>query len=518
MSSIQSSLSLVLGAGLSRGLVDSHVRFASSVLSELSRSGALNCSFEEALGMFDFTSVSITSKRSVAAKAKRAKELESRPKVSKLQRTKKPSTVVPFCGKIVGDWCCAVRFNHGLHTQCTNGKVGELDYCKTCSKQADNFSQERETPEGKRPQPPYGDIRDRVKLGLDYVDPKGKRTVPFANVAKKLNIDVEKAKAAAALLGWEISPEQLVERKVTRGRPKSSAVSDTDSEASTTKSKKRGRPKKIKKQKANTQDDLIAKLVAEAGEELLGEASATEVSSVDGSESDSSTASTKSKAELKAEKKTAKLAKKEAAKAAKLAEKEAKLAEKEAAKATQLAEKEAAKATQLAEKEAAKATQLAEKEAAKAAKFAEKEAAKAAKFAEKEAAKAAKVAEKEAAKAAKVAEKEAVKVAKVAKKEAAKAAKAAEKEAKELAEAKVEAEKAAPELDTVSVESEADSSDDEEEEVTLDTIEVDGVTYLYDPDGTYAGINNLLLTEEGTPVGIYDNENDKVIVQEFDNE
>ena len=496
MSSIQSSLSLVLGAGLSRGLVDSHVRFASSVLSELSRSGALNCSFEEALGMFDFTSVSITSKRSVAAKAKRAKELEGRPKVSKLQRTKKPSTVVPFCGKIVGDWCCAVRFNHGLHTQCTNGKVGELDYCKTCSKQADNFSQERETPEGKRPQPPYGDIRDRVKLGLDYVDPKGKRTVPFANVAKKLNIDVEKAKAAAALLGWEISPEQLVERKVTRGRPKSSAVSDTDSEASTTKSKKRGRPKKIKKQKANTQDDLIAKLVAEAGEELLGEASATEVSSVDGSESDSSTASTKSKAELKAEKKTAKLAKKEAAKAAKLAEKEAKLAE----------------------KEAAKATQLAEKEAAKAAKFAEKEAAKAAKFAEKEAAKAAKVAEKEAAKAAKVAEKEAVKVAKVAKKEAAKAAKAAEKEAKELAEAKVEAEKAAPELDTVSVESEADSSDDEEEEVTLDTIEVDGVTYLYDPDGTYAGINNLLLTEEGTPVGIYDNENDKVIVQEFDNE
>ena len=114
MSSIQStesSVSLVLGAGLSRGLVDSHVRFASTVLSELSRSGALNCSFEEALGMFDFTSVSITSKRSVAAKAKRAKELESRPKVSKLQRTKKPSAVVPFCGKIVGDWCCAVRFN-----------------------------------------------------------------------------------------------------------------------------------------------------------------------------------------------------------------------------------------------------------------------------------------------------------------------------------------------------------------------------------------------------------------------
>ena len=510
MSSIQSkesSVSLVLGAGLSRGLVDSHVRFASTVLSELSRSGALNCSFEEALSMFDFTSVSITSKRSVAAKAKRAKELESRPKVSKLQRTKKPSAVVPFCGKIVGDWCCAVRFNHGLHTQCTNGKVGEGDYCKTCSKQADNFSQERETPEGKRPQPPYGDIRDRVNFGLDYVDPKGKRTVPFANVAKKLNLNVEKAKAAAAVLGWEISAEQLVERKVTRGRPKSSAVSDTDSEASTTKSKKRGRPKKLKKKKVSTQDDLIAKLVAEAGEELLGETSATEVSSVDGSESDSSTASTKSKAELKAEKKAAKLAKKEAAKAAKLAEKEA-------AKAAKLAEKEAAKAAKLAEKEA----KLAEKEASKAAKLAEKEAAKAAKLAEKEAAKATQLAEKEAAKAAKVAEKEAAKAAKLAEKEAAKVAKLAKKEAKEVAEAKVEAEKAAPELDTVSVESEADSSDDEDDEVSLDSIEVDGVTYLYDPDGTYAGINNLLLTEEGTPVGIYDKEEDKVIVQEFDND
>ena len=523
------NLSVVMGASLSRGLVKSHVDFASQVLSQLSSAGVLNCSEEEALKLFDFESISLTSKRSVAAKAKRAKELSGRPKTLKSKRTAKPTTVIPFCGEVVGDWCCAVRFNHGLHTQCTNGKLKEGDFCKTCSKQVENSSTDK---------PPYGDIRERANFGLDYRDPKGKQSVPFANVAAKLNLDLDAAKAAALIMGWTIPEEQFVARKVTRGRPKSSAVSDTDSESST-KPKKRGRPKKLKVKKASSQDDLIAKLVAEAGEELLGEEPSHEEESASssGSESDSSTASTQSKAEKKAEKKAAKAAAKLAAKAAKeaekLAAKAAKEAEKLAAKAAKEVEKLAAKEAKEAEKLAAKAAKEAEKLAAKAAKEAEKLAAKEAKEAEKLAAKEAKEAEKLAAKEAKDAEKLAKKEAveqkkadklaeKVAKKEASekkKADKLAAKAAKEASKvAKIEADKAeaaAPELDSVSVESEADSSDDEEE-VELATIKVGGQDYLYDPEGSYAGIKDMLLTEEGTPIGTYDKENDKVIAQDFE--
>jgi hypothetical protein len=513
------NLSLVMGASLSRGLVKSHVDFASRVLSELSSAGVLNCSEEEALKFFDFESISLTSKRSVAAKAKRAKELSGRPKTLKPKRTKPPTMkTIPFCGEVVGDWCCAVRLNHGLHTQCTNPKLKEGDFCKTCSKQVENSSTDK---------PPYGDIRERANFGLDYRDPKGKQSVPFANVAAKLNLDIDAAKAACLVLGWTIPEEQFVARKVTRGRPKSSAVSDTDSESST-KPKKRGRPKKLKVKKASSQDDLIAKLVAEAGEELLGEEPSHEEESASssGSESDSSTASTQSKAEKKAEKKAAKAAAKLAAKAAKevekLAAKAAKEVEKLAAKEAKEAEKLAAKAAKEAEKLAAKEAKEAEKLAAKAAKEAEKLAAKEAKEAEKLAAKAAKDAEKLAKKEA-VEQKKADKLAeKVAKKEASekkKADKLAAKAAKEASKvAKIEADKAeaaAPELDSVSVESEADSSDDEDE-CELATITVGGQVYLYDPEGSYAGIKDLLLTEEGTPIGTYDKENDKVIAQDFE--
>ena len=486
-----------MGASLSRGLVKSHVDFASQVLSQLSSAGVLNCSEEEALKLFDFESVSLTTKRSVAAKAKRAKELSGRPKTLKSKRTAVPTMkTIPFCGEVVSDWCCAVKWRHGLHNQCTNEKLKEGDFCKTCSKQVENSST------GK---PPYGDIRERANFGLDYRDPKGKQSVPFANVAAKLNLDLDAAKAAALIMGWTIPEEQFVARKVTRGRPKSSAVSDTDSESST-KPKKRGRPKKLKVKKANSQDDLIAKLVAEAGEELLGEEPSHEEESASssGSESDSSTASTQSKAEKKAEKKAAKAAAKLAAKAAKEVEK---LAAKEAKEAEKLAAKEAKEAEKLAAKAAKEAEKLAAKEAKEAEKLAAKEAKDAEKLAKKEAV--------EQKKADKLAEK-------VAKKEASekkKADKLAVKAAKEASKvAKIEADKAeaaAPELDSVSVESEVDSSDDEDE-CELATITVGGQVYLYDPEGSYAGIKDLLLTEEGTPIGTYDKEDDKVIAQVFE--
>ena len=568
-----SNLSVILSASVERGLRESCVSFATSVVGELHEAGVLSCSLKEALKLFAEGELLVTTKRSVASKAKRAKELSSKVKKAKSSRTPKPEMILPFCGEIVADWCCAVRLNHGLHTQCTNGKVSGSDYCKTCSKAASNSATDK---------PPYGDIRERAQAEvLSYRDPKGRQTQPYANVAEKLKLDLQKAVSVASARGWQIPAEHLVKRSVKRGRPgKSAAVSDTDSDSSSSSKKKKKKLLKVKK--AKSQSDLIAKLVAEAGEQLLGEESSGESEA----ESVSSAASTASKAELKAAKK----AKKEAAKAAKLAEKEAakaaKLAEKEAAKAAKLAEKEAAKATKLAEKEAAKAAKLAEKEAAKAAKDAEKEAAKAAKDAEKaakdaekEAAKAAKDAEKEAAKAAKEAAKaakDAEKAAKLAEKEAAKAAKDAEKEAAQAAKAAKELEKvtalkaalskvnsehpiltaetsskemravlkaeklrikeekaakkaakeaavvaadAQPELDEEAIpscESESEEEGDEEKSVDVVEMEIDGVTYLYDKEGSYAGVPHLLLTQGGDPIGTYDLSSGKIIYQDFE--
>ena len=44
-----------------------------------------------------------------------------------------PSILLPFCGVVEEEWCKAVRYNHGLYTQCTNACKGEK-FCKTCTK------------------------------------------------------------------------------------------------------------------------------------------------------------------------------------------------------------------------------------------------------------------------------------------------------------------------------------------------------------------------------------------------
>lgn len=155
----------------------------------------------------------------------------------------KPDVILPFCDVIEGSWCNGVRFNHGLHTQCTNGKAGLGEYCKTCEKSAENSAS------GK---PAYGDIRDRCKFGLDYRDPKGKQTTCYANVADKLGIDLEKAKVSALAFGWTIPAVQLVLAEKKRGRPKGLGA------------------KKSKVVKAVNMSDQIAELVAEAGAELVG--------------------------------------------------------------------------------------------------------------------------------------------------------------------------------------------------------------------------------------------------------
>jgi len=511
-------------AAVERGMRLASVEFACDVIRLLKAEGVLTCSPEEAMKLFDFEAVSIVSSRSKASKKRESAKSRGEKKSSKAKITAKPSVVLPFCGVIVDDWCAGVKFNHGLHTQCTQGRCKGDRYCKTCRKHADNSAT------GK---PPYGDIEDRAEYGVDYRDPKGKQTVPYANVAEKMGISLEAAHTAAANMGWEIPAEQLVKRVAKRGRPaKSAAVSDTDSEdgeSKTSTKKKRGRPTKPKA-KSTTQEDQIAMLVAEAYAET---ASTTTVKKA-------KKAKKPKKPKMTAEEKAAaKLAKKEAAEKLKAEKKAAKDAEKAAAKLQKEQEKAAAK---LAKKEAAEKLKADKKAAKEAAKLAKKEAAaklKADKLTAKKLEKEQKAAAKQAAKAEKLAAakaKAAAKKAKVAKKPktaAAAVAPVAEVKAVEEADLFLGTDDVAAllkgasdaqqnvmpkndELDFEEIDDAADSSgDDEEAGLELsETMTVGGVEYFFtEQDG-----QTILFTKDGEPVGIYDADTDTVQECEFDEE
>ena len=520
------SLSTTMTAAVERGMRLASVEFACDVIRQLNEEGVLTCSADDAMKLFDFEAVSIVSSRSKASKKRESAKSRGEKKSAKAKITEKPSVVLPFCGVIVNDWCAGVKFNHGLHTQCTQGRCKGDRYCKTCRKHADNSAT------GK---PPYGDIEDRANYGVDYRDPKGKLTVPYANVAEKMGISIDAAHTAAANMGWEIPAEQLVKRVAKRGRPaKSAAVSDTDSEdgeSKTSTKKKRGRPTKPKA-KATTQEDQIAMLVAEAYAETAS----------------TTTAKKAKKAKMTAEEKAAaKLAKKEAADKLKAEKKAAKEAEKEAAKLQKEQDKAAAK---LAKQEAAAKLKAEKKAAKEAAKLAKKEAAaklKAEKLAAKKLEKEQKAAAKQAAKAEKLAAakaKAAAKKAKAAKKPKTAAVVAEVKpveEANTVAEVKTVEEadlflgtddvaallKGASdaqqsvmqkndELDFEEIDDAADSSDDEEEAglELSETMTVGGVEYFFtEQDG-----QTILFTKDGEPVGIYDADTDTVQECEFDEE
>ena len=234
------SIVMTMNRAMERGLVSMVMGVCENMLEKMNESGQLNCSVEE--GLRHLEELGTTSVRTAGKKKVQGKEEGG--------KNQKPSVPLPFCGEVNDEWCLGVRWNHGLHSQCTNGREGLGDYCKTCQKGAENSAS------GK---PPYGDIRERAKHGMEYRDPKGKQTTCFANVADKMGIDLEKAKEEAAKLGWEIPEEQLVKVVKKRGRPaKESGKGDE-----VVVKKKRGRKKKV-----SVMADQIAELVEAASQEV----------------------------------------------------------------------------------------------------------------------------------------------------------------------------------------------------------------------------------------------------------
>ena len=84
--------------------------------------------------------------------------------LNKLNEKKKPVVAeapkipIPFCGHIEKSWCCGVRKNHRLYTQCTKAPLPGEDYCKICKKQAENRA------DGK---PKFGTIMERLNKWND---------------------------------------------------------------------------------------------------------------------------------------------------------------------------------------------------------------------------------------------------------------------------------------------------------------------------------------------------------------
>ena len=66
-----STISTTMTAAVERGMRFASVEFALAVIGQLSSEGALVCSLEEAIKMFDFDSVQVVSSRSKASKKTR---------------------------------------------------------------------------------------------------------------------------------------------------------------------------------------------------------------------------------------------------------------------------------------------------------------------------------------------------------------------------------------------------------------------------------------------------------------
>ena len=137
-------------------------------------------------------------------------------KPKKVKETEDPITSrelkfpLPFSGRSVVDSCSAVLYNSGLFSQCLN-KPSKSDFnlCLKCSKQA---------LDGK---PPYGFIQERIDQGDDYVDPKkGSRPVHFTKVMKKFQLTREVVENEVSRLQIPFDTEHFVEPESKRGRPK----------------------------------------------------------------------------------------------------------------------------------------------------------------------------------------------------------------------------------------------------------------------------------------------------------
>ena len=95
------NLSIIMNASVERGLIESHTNFVQKCLAHLNEKGMLNCNLDEALGIFDFEAISLTSKRSAASRSNRSKTLKT--SVKKTTRNSKTKNKCDLISKLVAE-------------------------------------------------------------------------------------------------------------------------------------------------------------------------------------------------------------------------------------------------------------------------------------------------------------------------------------------------------------------------------------------------------------------------------
>ena len=451
-----SSTIINYSSAIESGLTTMLSQFGHSIVSQLSAHYKFD--LDEAMRIAGVNQIGLEKKTKTAATEKAPKEKkEKAPKEPKEKKAPKekverlvPAFPLPFCGAIVEGWCNGVRANHELYTQCTAEPVAEDKFCKACRKAAD----------GNDGSHPFGEISERLsKDAMDY-EVKGKKVVPYGNVLAKIGKTREEAIAEAARFGWTIPEEQFETRKGSRGRPRANSDKSSGDE---TEKKARGRPRKeVEVVNGSAKgDDMIAQLIKNARAAEAAETPEQEV------EEPVAVAVAEPVAVAVAEPVAVAVAEPVAVAAVAVAD--------------AVPEKKTVKKTKISKED---------KEAEKAAKLAAKEA------------------EKAAAKAAKEAEKAAAKAAKEAEKAAAKAAAKTEKPKKET-----KAKKAEPVVEDTPVAplaaaAESEAENDEEEQIEVRPIKINGKNYLLATSGKFKGKLYDRATNKG--IGMWNEANNKI--------
>ena len=167
---------------------------------------------------------------------------EGEGKVSKRVMDKKSlEKFMPFMeSRIRSEGCKGLNHNKYLYTQCTR-KVLEGGYCKICKKSADKNGGI----------PKYGSIEERKKCPLSAYKPeKAKGAIRYLDVLSNNNITRKEMEEYAESIGVTI-PDEIWDDDYKRvhpgkGRKKKCVNGDEDKSPK----KKRGRPKKEKKEKS----------------------------------------------------------------------------------------------------------------------------------------------------------------------------------------------------------------------------------------------------------------------------
>jgi len=169
-------------------------------------------------------------------------------KSTAIDKSAKSAFPLPYCGEFNESCCFALKLNSGLYTQCSSARKHGSDFCKACANKMQKSGDDV---------PEYGTIQQRRAVGVfEFVDPKGRKPTAYAKVMKKYKVDKEDVLREAEKFGLDIDEQHFANDDTKRGRPKS---------ADSSKSSKKGRPRKTKDVVVNDDDtDMFANLVAEA--------------------------------------------------------------------------------------------------------------------------------------------------------------------------------------------------------------------------------------------------------------